>query len=75
MITQEPSFVRTLSVSQKNQVLVIETGCNVIRRNKDQLVTGPCQLPCVFYDLGLRTTVNAGLKHMCAPPVVQLKKY
>ena len=67
MITQEPSFVRSLTGFQKNPVLVIETGTfhrNVIRRNKDQLVTGPCQLPCVFYDLGLRTTVNAGLKHM-----------
>ena len=57
----------TLTGFQENPVLVIETGTfhwNVMRRNKDQLVTGPCQLPCVLYDLGLRTTVNAGLKHM-----------
>ena len=63
MITQEPSFVMTLNGSQKNPVLVIETGtfhCNVIRRNLDQLVTGPCQLPCVLKMLGLRTTVKAG---------------
>ena len=43
MITQEPPFVMTLTGSQKNTVLVIETGTfyrNVIKTNYDQLVTG-----------------------------------
>ena len=52
---------------QKTPVLVIETGTfhrNVIRRNYGQLVTGSCQIPCVFKMLGLKTTVNSWLKHM-----------
>ena len=62
MITQEPLFLRSLTGSQKNPVLVIETGTFyriVIRRNYDQLVTGPCQLPWVFEMLELSTTVTA----------------
>ena len=51
----------------KKTLLVIETGtfhCNIIRRNKDQLVTGPCQITCVFKLLVLKTTVNIWLKHL-----------
>ena len=43
MTTQEPSFTRTPSGSQKTPVFVIKTGTfhrNVIWRNYDQLVTG-----------------------------------
>ena len=63
MTTQEPPFVGSPSGYQKNPVLVIETGTFhriVIRRNYDQLVTGPCQLPWVFKMLELGTTVTAG---------------
>ena len=63
MITQEPPFVMTLTGSQKTSVLVIETGTfhrNVIRKNLDQLVTGLCQITCVFKILGLKTKVKAG---------------
>ena len=35
---------------------VVETKCSV----SGQLVTGPCQLPCVSNLLGLRTTVKSG---------------
>ena len=57
MITQEPPFVMTLTGFQMTPVLVIETGTfhrNVIKRNYDQLVTGPCQIPLV----------NSWLKYM-----------
>ena len=71
MTTQEPPFAMPLTGSQKPPVLVIETGTfhlNVIRRNYDQLVTGPYQIPCVFKMLGLKTTVTGWLKHMCVVP-------
>ena len=41
----------------QNTVLVIKTGTfhhNAIRRNQDQLVTGPCQIPCVFKMMGFK---------------------
>ena len=64
---EKDPLVMILTGSQKNPVLVIETGTfhhNVIRRNSDLLVTGRCQLPCVFRMLGLRSIVTGWLKRM-----------
>ena len=57
MITQELPFVMTLTGSQTETET--ETTHSQQRRTSGQLVTGPCQLACVFKKVGSGTTVKA----------------